>query len=86
MTYVEKVQEIIEIDENIILFNDLDDALIGYTQGEYGEPVALYDEDIVIDLLMEDGMDKEEAIEHYNFNILGTKLGAYTPKFAVMFE
>jgi hypothetical protein len=35
----------------------------------------------IIEILMEDGMDEEEAYEYYEYNILGAYMGETTPMF-----
>jgi hypothetical protein len=39
-----------------------------------------YDKDKIIEILMRD-MSEEEAIEYFEYNILGAWMGAYTPCF-----
>lgn len=74
-----------EIDENMLIADDLDDALIGYVEGINRTTVALYDRNKCIQILMErDGMTDEEAVEHFEFNIGGAYVGEYTPAFATL--
>jgi hypothetical protein len=41
---------------------------------------VIYDEDKCIQILMErDGMTDEEAIEFFEFNVVGAYVGEYTP-------
>jgi hypothetical protein len=48
------------------------------------EPVVLYDKDLVIQQLMDGGIDTYEgALEYYEFNQLGAWLGDQTPGFLV---
>ncbi len=59
-------------------------ALIGLvTRFGFENPVALYDQDKCIQILMErDGMDYEGAVEFFEFNTLGAWVGEMTPAFA----
>lgn len=41
--------------------------------------VVCYDRDMVIDILMKDGMDRDEAEEFFSFNIEGAYMGEATP-------
>lgn len=47
--------------------------------------VAVYDYDRCIDLLVEDGMDLEEAEEYFEYNIANAYVGANTPIFFYRF-
>lgn len=76
------IDELVDVNDEIMLADGLEEALIGYVSGCGRETVALYDEDLVIDILMRDGMDYDEAVEFYEFNILGAYVGEYTPMFA----
>lgn len=45
------------------------------------EPVVLYDKQEVVNSLMLDGMDLEEALEWFEFNTAGAYVGPRTPMF-----
>jgi len=46
------------------------------------EPVAAYDFNKCVEILMErDGMEREEAIDFINFNVVGAYVGLNTPVF-----
>lgn len=58
-----------------------DDAIIGLVQ-RIGLDVICYDKDKVIELLcVKEGMTYEDAIEHFDFNIIGSWVGETTPVF-----
>jgi hypothetical protein len=64
------------------LFADgLDDAILGVEENSLR---VVYDVDKVIDILMKGGMDPEEAIEFYEFNIAGAYVGERTPIFVML--
>ena len=87
MHYDDEVEALAEIDEQIVLFDGIEKALIGYTDGDNGEIVALYDIDKVIHILStENDWTNEEAYEYFEYNILGTRFSSYTPKFATLFN
>ena len=70
------------------LFADgLDEALIGYTTYQPGprESVPVYDLDRVLEALMRDGMDRDEAQEYIDFNVTGAWMGTHTPLFVVSY-
>ena len=70
---------IAEVDENIMMLPEyFDSAIIGLMM----EEVVVYNEDKVIEILMEhDEMEWEDAVEHYSFNIRGS-LGEGFPVYA----
>lgn len=59
-----------------------DEAIIGIAQRADSLIAVCYSEPKVLELLMEhDGMDADEAMEWYQFNILGAYVGESTPIF-----
>ena len=80
-----KKLDLSEIDENIILYDGFEDALIGYAE-RYGSPaVAAYDRDKCIEILMtRDSMSYEDAEEYFGFNVIGGWVGEYTPIFVTL--
>jgi hypothetical protein len=41
----------------------------------------VYDIDRIIDILIEDGMSYDDAVEFYQYNIVGSYVGENTPSF-----
>lgn len=67
-----------------LLFMDperFDAAIVGVTERIGDPPLVCYSKAKVLEILMEDGMDIEEAGEYYNFNIVGAYMGDHTPVF-----
>lgn len=75
-----------ELEDNDCLIADgFDDALIGITEGN--NPVAVYDTDKCIKILMrEDEMNEEDAVDFFYFNTVGAYVGEKTPLFLRMFD
>lgn len=71
-----------EYAENAVILTGLDNAIIGIVE-EFGNgPRILYSKSKIIEILMErDEMDEFDAIEFYNFNILGLYAGEQNPVF-----
>ena len=69
-------------DAETMLFADgFDDAIVG-VGNKFGDQLCvIYDADRVIDILMKEGMDYAEAMEHFDFNIAGAYVGEQTPIF-----
>jgi hypothetical protein len=84
MEFSEISENLTEVDENILLSTGLEDALIGYVQRFGQPPVALYDQNKCIEIFMSKGMTEEEAWEHYEFNVIGSWVGDYTPAYAIL--
>ena len=75
-------------EDNIILYDGLDEALVGVVQGFDSIPKACYSYRKCIEIIsrdMEDDPDIEdkymEAIEHFHFNVRGSYVGRATPVF-----
>ena len=69
-----------ELESNECLLADgLNDAVVGISYGV--EPKTVYSVHKIIEILMEDGMEWEEAIEHFSYNIGGAYVGEKTPIF-----
>jgi hypothetical protein len=78
-----RVEEIQRRNPEALFPIGLTEALMGWAQVEHGTPtLAMYAAEIVIKILQHrDGMTEEEAIEWYEFNILGAYMGPHTPVF-----
>ena len=78
------IDDINEQAEGAIILDGLDTAIIGIVE-EFGNgPRILYSKEKIIDILVErDGMTSEEAIEYYDFNILGLYAGEQNPIFLI---
>lgn len=74
-----------EVDEEILCADGFDEAIIGYIERFGEEPVALYDRDHVIAIMVDrDGMTYDEALEFFDYNIIGFG-GERVPAFATLF-
>jgi hypothetical protein len=58
-----------------------DKAIIGTAHRCGHDDILAYDRELIIHLLMEDGMTEEDAIEHFEYNIIGSWVGEGTPIF-----
>jgi len=73
-----------EIDEELLCVDGHDNAIIGVANRCGSNTVVAYDEEVIIQNLMEEGLSEIDAIEHYQFNIIGGYVGEYTPVFITM--
>jgi hypothetical protein len=66
-----------------LLADGFEDAIVGIVE-RIGQPsIVLYDRDKCIEILMADGTCREEAEEHFCFNVSGAWVGPGTPGFLV---
>ena len=70
---------------DLLKADGFDEAILGVVQ-RMGIQAICYDQDKVIDILMEDGMSLEEAVEYFEFNIAGAWVGESTPFFMQRME
>lgn len=69
--------------EEMLFADGFDAALVGVAE-RCGQPtLAVYDVELCINILMEEGhcTDREEALEHIEFNVIGAWMGENTPLF-----
>lgn len=80
---IDEILERVGDDENgVVLFDGLESAYLGvgtaFHEGGH-RFYAVYSYSGIIESLMSDGMDREDAVEYYSFNIEGLYAGAQTP-------
>ena len=82
---MDKQDRIIEVlteeNECSILYTGMNEALLGVYRNpdlDYA-PVAVYSYTKYIEILTTQGMDEEEAIEFFDFNVVGGYLGIHQP-------
>lgn len=56
-----------------------DHCVIGVASRCGMEPTVVYDQACIVKALTDDGMDHEDALEHFDFNIHGAYVGETTP-------
>ena len=64
-------------DEECLIADGFNEAVIGIVYG--GQPKAVYSVKKIIDILIEEDMSYEDAIEHFEYNIAGSYVGEKTP-------
>jgi len=85
MKFEEKRDALTQVNEDALLADGFEDALIGYVS-QFNKTVALYDRAKCIQILMKDGLTESDAEEFFEFNTQGACVGENTPAFAVLFE
>ena len=72
----EHLMEILE-EEECLTADGFDEALVGCTYG--ANVVAVYDINKMVEILMEEGTDYDDAVEFLDYNVVGAYLGEKTP-------
>ena len=68
--------------EGLVLADGLEAAFLGLVMRfNVLDPIACYDYDLVIQSFIEEGMTEEEAIEHFEYNVIGAWVGERPPCF-----
>lgn len=62
-----------------LLLDGFDAALVGVARRCGQPPLAVYDSDACIAVLVAGGMSHEDAVEHFEFNVVGAWVGPMTP-------
>jgi hypothetical protein len=68
-------------EEGLLLADGLDAAFVGIVERFGQPPIACYDYDLVIQIFTEEGMTEEDALEHFQYNVIGGWVGDLTPCF-----
>lgn len=70
--------------DDLLFLDGYDDCLLGIVERFGMAPVAVYDKDKIIQSLMRSGSTYEEAVEYFEFNMIGAWVGDTTPAFVSM--
>ena len=69
-----------EREESVLFADGLEEAFIGIGY-QFNDPVGIYSRSKAIQCLMAQGMDEEQALEYFDYNIAGAYVGPSTPIF-----
>ena len=87
MKHTEHITEAFEDSEALLLPRaEYDHCMVGIGYRFNAVPLAVYDIERVLQGLEKDGMTEEEAIEWYEYNIIGGWVGDGTPIFINLFQ
>lgn len=75
------IEETLAEDETILLADGYEDAFVGIGRFFGGEPFALYNRIRCIEILIEQGLNMDDAEEYFQFNVEGAYVGKNTPVF-----
>ena len=77
-----KREELVELagDEDLLFLDGFDDCILGICNAASGNPLVVYDEELILRALQKrNEMKEEEAVKYYHFNLEGAFLGPRTP-------
>jgi len=83
MTTEELINYIDTSDEPFLKPDGFEDCLVGLAEGFGGDETLVYDKLKIIDKLAE-SMSYEEAIEYFEYNIIGAYVGTKTPLYITL--
>jgi hypothetical protein len=70
-----------EVAAGALLADGFEDAILGVIERCGQPPVVIYDRALCIESLIRGGLSREEAEEHFGFNVEGAWMGLATPGF-----
>lgn len=71
-----------EINGEALSVKGMEAAIVGYVERIGEEPLIVYDRIKCLEILMvDDGLSEEDAIDHFEYNIIGAWAGKGTPVF-----
>ena len=80
-------EDLIEYNEEMLFADGFDDALIGVCLKFGNVGCAAYNIETCYEILVtREGMTYEDAIEHMDYNVLGSYVGEHTPVFLIIPE
>lgn len=78
------IERVGEINPDAVILEGFDTCIVGMAERFGMEPVLAYDYERCIKVLMVGGMDRDEAVEYFEFNTLGGWFGDGTPVFVTL--
>jgi len=76
-----KREWVAEQNEEALFLDGYDACIVGVAERFGVGPVAAYDYDAIIEKLVAGGLTYDDAVEHFEFNIIGAWVGDNTPIF-----
>jgi hypothetical protein len=80
MTTVEADKLLKEREESVVFADGLEKAFIGIGY-QFNDPIAIYSKSKTIQCFIKEGMDEEQALEYFDYNVVGAYVGEATPIF-----
>ena len=77
--------DLAEYNEDMLFADGFDDALIGIVERTGLPPIACYNKEKCIEILMKD-MSLEDADDYFYYNVVGSYVGENTPCFLTIIK
>ena len=77
--------DLAEYNEDMLFADGFDDALIGIVERAGLPPIACYNKEKCIEILMKD-MSLEDADDYFYYNVVGSYVGENTPCFLTIIK
>lgn len=71
--------QLASVNPEALCFDGFDEAIIGISERCGQPPLAVYSRSGILEILMRDGCTPEEAVEFYEYNMVGAWVGEHTP-------
>jgi len=84
--YAKVLDAVSVVNEDALYPTDMEEAIIGIVERFGMEPQIVLDKQKCLEILMRDGGTYEEALEHFEFNVIGAWMGDHTPLFMTKSE
>tara|TARA_R110000765_G_scaffold367580_1_gene457704 strand:+ start:469 stop:729 length:261 start_codon:yes stop_codon:yes gene_type:complete len=79
------IEEIAEMNPEAMMADGFDEAILGMCVQFGAEPLVAYDYEKCVDILIKrDNLNRTEAIDFIQFNVIGAYVGLNTPVFIMM--
>jgi len=78
------LEQFAEENPDALTADGFDDAFIGICRRFSLPALAAYSYEKCLEIIMKDGANYEEAVEHFEFNVIGSWVGDGTPVFIEM--
>ena len=94
MTTIDRIKEwVSEWNEEALLADGFEDAIVGISERIGREPIVVYDKDKCIEILAAQMTSDDEdddpytmAVEYFEFNVIGAWMGDGTPEFITLWN
>jgi len=77
----EMLEALGEENPDALLADGFEEAFIGICRRFSLPPLAAYSVEKCLEIIMKNGASHEEAVEHFDFNVIGSWVGEGTPVF-----
>ncbi len=79
-------EELEAINPSALLADGFEGALVGWGHQASKTPVAIYNYDKCVEILVKEGSSEEDAIEWMEYNVVSAWVGEHTPIFMRQFD